>query len=190
MNNATSKNVIHLVRQAYCRVVVSKCIIFGVNGLKIIPYKGLVSWCLFVASRHEFRQTVKKRYGTKKSPRCNVFKDSLYFFDTCLKVSFYLFFLHFIHPTFKVRGRCAALSRSVPCTAGLDRSRKQPEEALWTSTKRLGERNENAFRTTNITEQVYVFVLDYLSNEFSPMGLQTGKDVFDVLDGKHDATDT
>jgi hypothetical protein len=36
----------------------------------------------------------------------------------------------------------------------------------------------------------YVFVLNYLSNEFSTMGLQAGNGFFDVLNGEHDATYT
>ena len=66
----------------------------------------------------------------------------------------------------------------------------QSEEALWTSTELLGQRNDNAFETTNVTEEVFVFVLHYLSDKFSTMGLQPGQHVFDILNGEHDATDT
>src|SRR5437773_12334755 len=53
-----------------------------------------------------------------------------------------------------------------------DGSRKKRNEALWTSLERLSQSNENAFRTTNVTEKVYIFVLNYLSNELSTMVLQ------------------
>jgi len=72
----------------------------------------------------------------------------------------------------------------------LDGSRKKRNEALWASAKRLSQSNENAFRTPNVTEQVHVFVSNDFSNEFSTMGLQAGKDFFDILNGEHDATHT
>src|ERR1051326_5888357 len=65
-----------------------------------------------------------------------------------------------------------------------------PEGILIALAEPLRESNENAFRTTNVTEQVYVFVLNYLSNEFSTVGLQTGKDFFEILNGEHDAAHT
>jgi hypothetical protein len=68
------------------------------------------------------------------------------------------------------------------------RLRKKRNEALWTSVERLSQSNENAFRTANVTEEVYVFVLHYLPNEFRTMGLQAGKDFFNVLNGEDDTT--
>src|SRR5947208_17088545 len=60
---------------------------------------------------------------------------------------------------------------------------------LWSSAELLGQRDDDALRTAVVTERIAVLVLRHLANEFGAVGAQAAKDVLNVVDGEHDATD-
>jgi len=54
----------------------------------------------------------------------------------------------------------------------------------------LGQRDDDARRTSHIAEPVLVFVLDHLADGFGAVGTQTGHGVVNVFDREHDLPKT
>ena len=53
----------------------------------------------------------------------------------------------------------------------------------------LGQRDDDARRTSHVAESVLVLVLGHLADEFGAVGAQASHSVVDVFDGKHDAAE-
>jgi len=51
----------------------------------------------------------------------------------------------------------------------------------------LGQRDDDARRTSHVAESVHVIVLGHLADEFGAVGAQASDSVVDAFDCKHDA---
>src|SRR5438093_1652425 len=58
------------------------------------------------------------------------------------------------------------------------------------SVELLRQPDDDALGPADVAEPIAVLVLHHLADEVGAVGLQAGKDVLDVVDGEHDATDT
>jgi hypothetical protein len=52
----------------------------------------------------------------------------------------------------------------------------------------LGQSDEDAFRSADVTEPILILVLHHLTNELGTTSAQAGNDILDVVNGEHDAT--
>jgi hypothetical protein len=60
--------------------------------------------------------------------------------------------------------------------------------AEWGSAELLGQCDDDALRTADVTKPLAVLVLLQFANEFGAVSVQAGEDVLDIFDSEHDAT--